>query len=168
MNSKTSSNQLLLSHHIAQKNLQINCFPWIQAQCHRVEAWGKGAQPNASTRRNTFWPFRGHLQPWKKVLRVSKLLGKIVSLFIKFLNFYSVSGFLILEALQVPISFPFSLSLFLLHFYFKLAISGLSLTPLSFISFHFRFAFPFYFIFLLFPWTLKWCARPSRTQNFFS
>ena len=54
---------------------------------------------------------------------MSKFLGKIVSLFVKFLNFYSVSRFLTLEALQVPISFPFSLSLFLLHFHFKLAIT---------------------------------------------
>ena len=91
---------------------------------------------------------------------MSKLLGKLVSLFVKILNFYLVSRFLTLEALQVPISFPFSLLLFLLHFHFKLAISGLSLTPLSFIyspfislSFHYCLA-----KMIIFPYS---CCMPN-------
>ena len=83
----------------------------------------KGPNPMLLLGETRFGCFVDTYQPWKKVLWVSKLLGKVVSLFVKFLNFYSVSRFLTLEALQVPVSFPFSLSLFLLHFRFKLTIT---------------------------------------------
>jgi len=54
-------------------------------------------------------------QPWKKVLRLSKLLGKVVSLFVMFLNFWvfnfgSTSGSFSFQSC-FNLAIPFSLSL---------------------------------------------------------
>ena len=107
-NPKTASNQLCIH------GFKLDVIEWKLKE--------KGPNPMLLLWETSFGHFVDTRQPWKKVLWVSKLLGKVVSLFVMFLNFYSISGFLTLEALQVPISFPFSLSLFLLHFHFKLAI----------------------------------------------
>ena len=115
-------NQLLLAHHIAQKCLQISCASMDSSSMSlsgslrksgltRCFCSEKSVLVISWTPDNHGRRFYGCPNYWVSI-----------SLFVKFLNFYSVSGFLTSEALQVPISFPISLSLFLLHFRFKLAI----------------------------------------------
>ena len=114
-------NQLLLAHHTAQ-NRPISCASMDSSSMSSSGSLRKRGPTRCFcsekpvlviswTPDNPGRRFYGCPNYWVSI-----------SLFVKFLNFYSVSGFLTLEALQVPISFPISLSLFLLHFRFKLAI----------------------------------------------
>ena len=115
-------NQLLLAHHTAQNRLQISCASMDSSSMSSSGSLRKRGPTRCFcsekpvlvvswTPDNPGRRFYGCPNYWVSI-----------SLFVKFLNFYSVFGFLTLEALQVPISFPISLSLFLLHFHFKLAI----------------------------------------------